>query len=171
MTTPFIKLFEHADYAGSQLTLTESCSNLISRNFNDKVSSVCILWGTWRLYEHVDYKGRQAEFGPGVYNIQEISAKLGNDVLSSVQLVPSIRLYEHAQFLGHELALTGSCSSMVPLGFNDKVSSVRIPYGTWKLYEHVDYKGRCADFGPGNYDFQAIKDKIGNDVVSSAKLV
>ena len=38
------------------------------------------------LYEHADYKGNSFVVTPRKYNIGEIREKIGNDVISSVEL-------------------------------------------------------------------------------------
>ena len=81
-----ITLYEHADYKGRKLTLTESTPNLVRKRFNDIASSVVVAKGTWKLWEHVDYQGKSFIVTPGKYNIGEIHDKIGNDVISSVEL-------------------------------------------------------------------------------------
>jgi len=81
-----ITLYEHADYKGRKLTLTESTPNLVRKRFNDIASSVVVAKGTWKLWEHVDYQGNSFIVTPGKYNIGEIHDKIGNDVISSVEL-------------------------------------------------------------------------------------
>ena len=84
--TESVTLYEHADYKGRKLTLTESTPNLVWRGFNDIASSVEVAKGTWKLWEHVDYKGNSFVVTPRKYNIGEIREKIGNDVISSVEL-------------------------------------------------------------------------------------
>ena len=66
--------------------MTESTPNLVRKDFNDIASSVVVTMGTWKLWEHVDYKGKFFVVTPGKYNISEIREKIGNDVISSVEL-------------------------------------------------------------------------------------
>jgi Beta/Gamma crystallin len=35
---------------------------------------------------------------------------------------------------------------------NDKISSVRVNAGTWRLYEHVNYQGRFVTYRPGSHN-------------------
>ena len=114
-------------------------------------------------------RDRFHQVGPGDYDIGIISAQIGNDVISSVELVPKIILYEHAQFKGKELALESSISDLRSSNFNDKASSVKVQSGTWKLWEHINFTGRCYEVGPGDYDFGIISAQIGNDVISSVE--
>ena len=66
--------------------MTDSTPNLVVKGFNDIASSVEVAKGTWKLWEHVDYKGNSFVVTPGKYNIGEIREKIGNDVISSVEL-------------------------------------------------------------------------------------
>ena len=66
--------------------MTESTPNLVRKDFNDIASSLEVTKGTWKLWEHVDYKGKFFVVTPGKYNINEIREKIGNDVISSVEL-------------------------------------------------------------------------------------
>ena len=166
-----IILYEHGRFQGKELTLESSTSDLRSSNFDDKASSVKVQSGTWRLWEHINFTGRSYKVGPGDYDIALIKEKIGNDVISSVELLPKILLYEHAHFKGRELTLESSTSDLRSSNFNDKASSVKVQYGTWRLWEHVNFTGRCYQVGPADYDIELIKEKIGNDVISSVELL
>ena len=149
--------------------MESSTSDLRSSNFNDKASSVKVQSGTWILWEHINFTGRSYKVGPGEYDFGVISAQIGNDVISSVELVPKIVLYEHAQFKGRELALESSTSNLRSFIFNDKASSVKVQSGTWKLWEHISFTGRSYQVGRGDYDIGIISAQIGNDVISSVE--
>ena len=163
---PKIILYEHGGFKGRERALESSIGDLRSSNFTDKVSSVKVQSGTWKLWEHINFTGRCYQVGPGDYDIGIISAQIGNDVISSVELVPKIILYEHGQFKGRELALESSISD---LRSSDTASSVKVQFGTWKLWEHVNFTGRCYQVGPGDYDIGIISAQIGNDVISSVE--
>ena len=66
--------------------MTKSTPNLVIKGFNDIASSVEVTEGTWKLWEHVGYKGKSFIVTPGKYNIAVIHEKIGNDVISSVEL-------------------------------------------------------------------------------------
>ena len=166
---PKIVLYEHAQFKGRELALESSTSDLRSSNFNDKASSVKVQSGTWILWEHINFTGRSYKVGPGEYDFGVISAQIGNDVISSVELLPKIILYERAQFKGRELALESSTSDLRSSNFNDKASSVKVQSGTWKLWEHISFTGRSYQVGRGDYDIGIISAQIGNDVISSVE--
>ena len=165
-----IKLYEHADFKGRELTLHDSTPDLRKLDFNDKASSVVVSEGQWKLWEHINYTGKFFVVGPGRYDIAVIREKIGNDVISSVEKLPkmTIKLYEHAGFKGRELTLHDSTPDLRQVNdFNDIASSVVVSEGQWKLWEHINYTRRSFVVGPGRYDFAQISAQIGNDVISS----
>lgn len=165
-----ITLYEHADFNGRKVILTESNMDLTQIGFNDKASSLKVASGTWIVYQHINYEGRSYQVSAGSYNYGDICGSIGNDVISSVKLISNeICLYEHSGFGGTAMPLTESVPNLVTLGFNDKASSVRVAQGTWTLYEHVNYQGRSMLVTPGSYDIQKIREGLGNDVASSVK--
>ena len=78
-----ILLFKDGDFRGQTLFLTESTTNFAPLGFNDVVSSIKVLSGTWRLYQNVNYTGKFLEVVPGSYNIDVFSITIGNDKVSS----------------------------------------------------------------------------------------
>ena len=81
----------------------------------------------------------------------------------------SIKLYEDWCYEVHEVSLTDSNTNLVNIGFNDKVSSVKVESGKWILWEHIHFKGKYYIIGPGHYDVEHLKRTIGNDKVSSVQ--
>ena len=166
-----ITLYEHGGFQGRELILHNSTPDLRKLDFNDKASSVVVSEGQWKLWEHVNYTGRSFVVGPGRYDIAQIKAKIGNDVISSVEKLSmvTIKIYEH-DFKGRELILHDSTPDLRKVNdFNDIASSVEVIDGKWKMCEHVDYKGKSMMVGPGRYDYSVISKMIGNDCISSVK--
>src|SRR5690348_9738169 len=63
--------------------------------------------------------------------------------------IPSgcIDLYQDCNFLGQKLRLCSDVPNLVPFGFNDMASSIKLGKDTKAtLYEHVNYLGRTANF-------------------------
>ncbi len=55
--------------------------------WNDKVSSIIVVRGTWRFYQHRDYKGAYWDLsGPAYYPWVE-DANIPNDIISSFQCI------------------------------------------------------------------------------------
>ena len=77
---PEIVLYEHANWGGASAQ-TSLNWNYVGNYWNDKVSSIVVIGGTWRLYEHRDFTGKYWDYGPGQY------AKIPNDRVSSFQLI------------------------------------------------------------------------------------
>jgi hypothetical protein len=76
------------------------------------------------LYEHVNYQGASTCTGTG-------SGWIGsawNDRVSSVKVHAGwqVELFEHANYGGRSLKLSADSANLVPLGFNDFVSSYKI---------------------------------------------
>lgn len=82
-----IILYEHHNFNGKTLLLTESETDLRTHSFNDTLSSFKVTSGTWRLYTNTGYVGRYIELVPGSYNMDILTASLGNDRVSSAKLM------------------------------------------------------------------------------------
>jgi hypothetical protein len=76
-------------------------------------------------------------------------------------------LYTHANFGGASVTLRGTTPDLVPLGFNDRTSSVVVRSGAWELCEHADFRGHCIVLERGEYP---VLEGF-NDQVSSAREV
>ncbi|MEO5934883.1 MAG: beta/gamma crystallin-related protein [Duganella sp.] len=78
-----------------------------------------------------------------------------------------ITLYTHANFGGPAITVRETVTDLVPEGFNDRTSSVRIRSGRWQLCENANFDGRCIVLGPGEY---RVLEGF-NDVLSSLREV
>ena len=56
---------------------------------------------------------------------------------------PGIILYQEDNFRGNQLPLDGPVRNLAPLHFNDRISSVRVIYGAWRLCDDESFRGRC----------------------------
>ena len=56
-----IILYEHSNYEGNNLVLTESDPDLRALGWNDKTSSVRVISGKWSLYQNVNYEALSLE--------------------------------------------------------------------------------------------------------------
>ena len=92
-------------------------------------------------------------------------SKYGEKIFFPIQLIfiiiiyssrMSIKLYEHWQYEGREVSLTDSNTNLVNIGFNDKVSSVKVDCGTWILWEHIHFEGKYYIIGLGHYDVEHL---------------
>lgn len=64
---------------------------------------------------------------------------------------PKIILYENSDFKGAVRELTVDCANMNVLGFNDRVSSIKVIGSVWVGYKDYDYNGRQFILEEGNY--------------------
>ncbi|AMX02459.1 family 16 glycosylhydrolase [Microbulbifer thermotolerans] len=83
--------------------------------------------GVATVHEHCDYNGWSASLDVGSYNLSALQA-LGfvNDAASSIKVSPGyqVTLYEHDNFTGASVTVTGDNSCLTDEGFNDNVSSI-----------------------------------------------
>ncbi|HEX6362516.1 MAG TPA: beta/gamma crystallin-related protein, partial [Albitalea sp.] len=77
-----------------------------------------------------------------------------------------ITLYEQRHFGGDGVTLHQRTPHVGR--FNDRASSVLVRSGRWELCTDADFRGHCAEFGPGEY---AVLDRAFNNRVSSAREV
>jgi hypothetical protein len=78
-----------------------------------------------------------------------------------------ITLYTHDNFGGPAITVRDQVPDLLPDGFNDRASSVRVRSGRWQLCEHANFGGHCIVLGPGEYR----KLEGFNDVLSSLREV
>jgi hypothetical protein len=68
MTLPEIVVFEHRDFGGAEWRTNLGWRNL-GDFWNDKISSIIIISGTWQFFEDSDFQpGHNRTFGPGYYS-------------------------------------------------------------------------------------------------------
>jgi hypothetical protein len=68
---PQIRLFEHDNYEGDVLEIFghggTASLRAIDEDWNDEVSSVIVIAGTWELFFHDNFDGRKLTLRPGTY--------------------------------------------------------------------------------------------------------
>lgn len=79
----------------------------------------------------------------------------------------AVVLFEHDGFRGEARPLRGDEPDLSRLGFNDRVSSMRISRGVWEFCEHAYYEGKCWRY---DYDMASLPKKQ-NDRYSSVRRV
>ena len=75
-----IVIYEHVNWGGASAQTSLNWS-VVGSWWNDRISSIVVLGGVWRLYEHRDYGGQSWDYGPGQY------AQIPNDIVSSFKLI------------------------------------------------------------------------------------
>ncbi len=57
----------------------------VGDNWNDKISSVIILSGTWQFFENAGFTGASTTVGPGFYKfVEDRQFNMQNDTISSI---------------------------------------------------------------------------------------
>jgi len=201
MARIFAKIFEHVNYRGQYRFINTDIMNFVSElGFNDKVSSIIVYQGKnyhqgdkIRFYEHISRAGGYLDLEPGYYPNIHVQPFMFGDKISSADILPYVpgqpsltvrlvvRMYEHVNYGGQFRDLLASESNFERIGFNDKVSSLRVQAGEdyapgWvsDFYQHANYSGgllQPGEFGPGtNIPNIAEAPYSFNDVISSVKI-
>lgn len=121
-----LRMYQYDNYRGNSMTIIGNEPNLVARRFNDTMSSFKVDTGEAVVcfYEHVDYAGAS-------YCTDAGAAQMPtgwNDRASSARVQPghTVRLYQHNNYGGASLALTGNEPNLVARGFNDAMSSFKV---------------------------------------------
>jgi hypothetical protein len=61
---PEVVVYEHIDFGGAEWRTNLNYS-WVGSWWNDRISSIIVVTGTWRFYEHKDFQGRHWDLGPG----------------------------------------------------------------------------------------------------------
>ena len=144
-----IILYEHANYEGRSVRITEASSNLTHEGMNDRVSSIRIEGrGSWEVCVHADFRGSCTVINDDRPNM---SGWAMNDQMSSVRRVrfrgpdaeAGATLYTGPNFTGRSVTLNRDITNLNGMGFNDQAGSIRVHRGAWLFCQHADYEGRC----------------------------
>lgn len=76
-----------------------------------------------------------------------------------------IILFEHRDYGGESRPIRGDEPDLSRIGFNDRVSSVRVQRGDWEACEHAYFRGRCWRL---SYDVRVMSNSQ-NDRISSIR--
>jgi hypothetical protein len=80
---PEVVVCEHIDFGGAEWRTNLGWS-YVGDFWNDKISSIIVVSGTWRFYEHANLGGQFWDLGPGYYHwVEEVG--IPNDIISSFQ--------------------------------------------------------------------------------------
>uniref|UniRef100_A0A8D0GTG1 Crystallin beta-gamma domain containing 1 n=1 Tax=Sphenodon punctatus TaxID=8508 RepID=A0A8D0GTG1_SPHPU len=64
LSEPCIALFEKEDFRGKKFEFTTEILNLPFLGYNPRIASIQVLGGTWIIYEHSNFRGRQILLSP-----------------------------------------------------------------------------------------------------------
>ncbi|HEY3230439.1 MAG TPA: beta/gamma crystallin-related protein [Roseiflexaceae bacterium] len=177
-----IYLFEHPQYQGRCVKFTSDAPDLRVFGFDDSVSSIRIL-GDWTatLYRDLSRTGIASAFGQDDPDVSNDS--IGDNQATSLRaehwiVLPvenrcdggeGAYLYEHPQYQGHCLKLTGDALDLRTLGFDDAVSSVRI-LGNWTVTLYRDLYGTGIPSTFTQSDPDVGDNAIGDNQATSAQV-
>ena len=84
---PEVVVFEHRTWGGAEWR-TNLNHSYIGDWWNDKISSVMVISGTWEFFQHRDFQGAMTRVGPGYYEfVESAPCNMTNDTISSFRVV------------------------------------------------------------------------------------
>jgi Beta/Gamma crystallin len=88
---PSILVFKDAQFgpslnSGAYISLPQSWGyGYVGDDWNDSISSVIVLSGTWQFFEHAGFQGAFTTVGPGWYQfVEDPQFNMQNDTISSI---------------------------------------------------------------------------------------
>ena len=158
-----ITLYEHANFAGTQVILRGWTPDIGRVGFGDRASSVVVGSGRWELCSDADFKGFCQTFVRGEY--PTLDARLNNRISSAREIGSygenrgsyydygrgAIELFDQPGFAGTSLQLAGDAPTLRRSGFNDRAASAIVTQGTWELCADDEFAGACRTYAPGRY--------------------
>lgn len=84
---PEVVVFEHITWGGAEWR-TNLNHSYVGDFWNDKISSVIVISGTWEFFEHANFEGASTRVGPGYYSwVESKPFNMANDSISSFRVV------------------------------------------------------------------------------------
>jgi len=132
------------------------------------------------FYRDCGLTGTAVPLYEGSYDIGYLNARgIGNDQLSSLNVVYGykVTLYDGSNFSGDTRVYRSYQNCLVDDNFNDRTSAIKVErddatFPAVLLYNGCNFGGtKTVGLGVGNYDFNAVSNSIGNDALSSLKVL
>lgn len=155
-----IILYDQPNYQGESLSVDRYIRNLSRVGFNDRVGSIRVVSGTWRVCQHTDLEGM-------CLTIDADTASLGrlNNQLTSVRAISqsggsggssggsnnhpggeALTLYSGPNYTGSSITLRREESDLGRRDFNDRARSIRYSgNSSWRLCQHQRFEGACME--------------------------
>jgi beta/gamma crystallin len=146
-------LYSGDNFTGRSLTLRKDAPNFVPLDFNDRASSLKVRRGTWELCDDAGYGGKCHTFGPGDYRaLRSLENRVSSarPVRGNAPVHPRIVLFD-GEFSGRSAVLDGPVDNFERVDFNDRVDSIVVERGRWKLCSDARGAGHCKEFGPGSH--------------------
>ena len=177
--------YENADYSGRKATYYGDTAWLPRGISSLRIQGDC----TVTIFNNYNFQGRRQNVTSDVPNLE--GSHVGNDRVLSLTISPgrgngggsgggttsppsgaqsgTVLLYEHEDFGGRVMRLTGNISDMKKSSLgNDVVSSIKIENAEVTVYEHANFRGRSQTFTSSAP--KLTQTRIGNDTISSIRV-
>ncbi len=175
-----IAVYQDKDYRGRSWVFTDDIRDLSRMGLNNRISSVRVYGGRWRICRSPNFGGCIDVRGD-ISNLRDIGF---NDQVSSIQeLGPggsqgggwggsgggraSITVYSDKGFSGRSWNFDKDVRNLGSMGMGDRISSVKVSGGRWRLCRTSSFDG-CVEVGE---DVRDLRDLGLNDQVNSIQLV
>ena len=174
-------LYEHPNYQGRCVKFTGDAPDLRTVGFDDTASSLRIL-GSWTatLYRDLSGSGGSSTFMQDDANLADNT--IGDNQATSVRMQrggsapgdscdggDGVYLYEHPNYQGRCVKLTGDAGDLRTVGFDDTTSSLRI-LGNWTVVLYRDLYGTGTSSTFTRDDSNVADDGIGDNQATSASV-
>jgi len=174
-----ITVYADPNFKGQSASFGDDTPNV--DRLNDKISSIRIPNGeAWEVCQDTDYRNHCQVLSDDVADLRSMG---WNDRISSLRRINNgrragrafedringITLYADPNFSGQSASFRDDMPDLVSSGWNDKISSIRIPSGeTWEVCQDVDYRNHCQVLSGDVADLRGMG---WNDRISSLRSV
>ncbi len=164
-------LYDADGFLGRGMSISGNVANLEHSGFNDATQSIVIERGTWELCTDANFRGVCRVLGVGHYRRMDaelyrsissirastaapasMSGRSGNGGGMNPNDGAELVVYDHRNFTGRSFSTRTNVDNLAGKDFNDRAMSMIIYAGRWQLCSDANYVGRCAVFGPGQYE-------------------
>ena len=182
-----ITVYADINFAGQSASFGDDTPNLTSAGWNDAISSIRVPNGeTWEICQDANY-GNQCQAVTG--SVSDLRTMGWNDRISSLRRINngdardrrwdgrnptenagnSVTVYANPNFGGQSALFHSDTPNMVSAGWNDIISSIRIPDGeTWEICQDIDYGNQCRALSGSVADLRSMG---WNDRISSMRRI
>ena len=141
-----VTVYEHGDFKGKNVTITQGKANLVPLMWNDKISSLKVEKynrdaDAVTAYADGDYSGSVLPLKIGKYRDLNKESWLNNKISSfKVSEGYKVTIYDKSNFDGNQAIIINNTPSLRQINFNDKISSLAVTLNP-----------------PGSYDPDSLK--------------
>ncbi|KAL5259798.1 hypothetical protein ACHWQZ_G010042 [Mnemiopsis leidyi] len=158
-----LTIYEHFGQSGSSRDLTGAEPRFQDLNWNDKVSSVKAVGGSWELYTNTEFQGSRMVVPSGrslnAYHNDQYSSGRPICVYANNSDTAKLIVYEHYDLQGAKKEYLDP-TDHVESEWNDRISSVYAAKGDWEMYTYSNYEGWRQTVKEGQNINVQINDQI-----------